>query len=302
MADSGTPYILCKSQPWLGASISFRTTEIFVEVALNGAQYTNTSATVKSKFLYYTQPTISATRPWGGPSVGGANVQVLGDGFFDKPYLVAFYTCRYTTIAGVAYTAAAVYKNTTEMSCSKPSNLLETSFIDIAMNGLDFTAYTTTACAESEQSCGNFSYSFYTQLVIDSIFPLAGATSGGSVINVKAHPNTTSTSTGTQGSNLKTFQGLFKKSLLDDMRCQFSDRDTSNQVVARFNPDGERITCDAMPSWPIPSVVSVSVAMNGVDYVDSISTQADVAQQPKIALTFKPDVRRVRSAEAEAPG
>lgn len=266
---TGTPLIVCKSTPLKTSHSVRRSKEILVEVALNGVQFTNTTSTSRSAFLYYTQPQIIATKPWGGPSVGGANITVIGDGFFDAWYLRGFYTCKFTTEAGAAYKARAVFVNTTEMECSKPSNLLETSFIDIAMNANDFT--------DTKQ----FRYSFYTQLVFESMFPLAGAVRGGTVINVKSRSP--------DFGSLNKFKMSFKESQLQDMLCRFSDRDSRSEVVpAHISDDGDYITCQAAPAWSVPNVVTVSVAVNGVDFFSAVAVR-----EAEFYMTWQPDVKQV---------
>jgi hypothetical protein len=113
------------------------------------------------------------------------------------------------------------------------------------------------------------------------MFPLAGAVRGGTVINVKSRSP--------DFGSLNKFKMSFKESQLQDMLCRFSDRDSRSEVVpAHISDDGNYITCQAAPAWSVPNVVTVSVAVNGVDFFSAVAVR-----EAEFFMTWQPDVKQV---------
>ena len=163
--------VRCVSPPIsnpLGFALAAGGQKEFVEVTLNGQDYTSSLAS----FVAFDKSRVhvSSLVPFGGPLSGGTEVILLGSGFVD-------YNSHCQIGAGGPLVRAEVL-NASALSCTMPMHAqAELVAIEVTLNN-DTSAHTLTSDGVT------FDYFNASGVRIDSIAPLGGPSDGGTVVTL----------------------------------------------------------------------------------------------------------------------
>ena len=144
-------------------------------------------------FTYFTQPQVVAMTPSSGPAEGGTAVTIALSAAISAPSTAL--SCRFGSALS---SLPALWVDPTHLSCISPSQLPATVYVDVSVNGVDFSV------SASSSPTINFTYVSTAPPSLTFVYPSLGPTSGGTVLTLTGYSLTASPSS----SPLCLFPGL----------------------------------------------------------------------------------------------
>jgi len=191
------------------------------------------------KFLYYKRPVITRIYPHGGIVSGGTPVIIEGAFFFTEPNFGCTPKCIFGNTA-----VDAEFISSVRLRCIAPKGQLGVfAPLTVSFNGQD------SADAVQPQQ-----FAYYERPNIKSISPIAGPSSGGTLINIKG-------------------EGFVDLSQYpQEFTCTFTP--LNNPALTKITPasfiNSSAIACSTPGGWEAGDVVKIAVSFNGVDFSQDV--------------------------------
>ena len=130
-----------------------------------------------ARLIYYVQPVVVALSPTFGPATGNTTVTIT----LSPSSALAPSTSLSCRFGGALSPLPALYVDATHVACLSPSQSPATVYVDVALNGADYTD-----SAVSSPSV-TFTFTVSPPPSLTSVFPLFGPTSGGVALTINGY-------------------------------------------------------------------------------------------------------------------
>ena len=186
-------------------------------------------------FLYYRRPIITRVYPHGGIFTGGTPVIIQGAFFFSEPK----FDCTPKCIFGNT-TVEAEFISSVRIGCiSPPGKLGEFVPLSVTVNGQD-----------SADSATPQTFTYIGVPSIQSISPVAGPTTGGTVIYL----------TGKDFVDMSNYP--------EEFVCIFRPVESAEppRIMPAFFINSTAVSCSTPGGWLAGTIVNIAVSFNGIDF------------------------------------